>query len=83
MPYAPFRDASLSMWQRSGRTFQGFLETQDADQGRSHGLRAGGQRESNSGAAVPLVEVGAGSERYAMFLQQRLAPGFGVGCGPS
>ena len=76
---ADFGGCTLSLWYAPS---QGFLETQDADQGRSHSLRASRQRESNSCAAVPLVEVGARSERYAMFLQQRLTPGFGVGVWP-
>jgi hypothetical protein len=55
-------------------TFQRLLETQDPDQGRSDGLRACGEGDTDGGAAVSLVEIGARGERHTLFLQQRLAP---------
>jgi hypothetical protein len=53
---------------------QTVLEAQDPDQGGSHRLRTGGQGDANGRAAVQSVEVGSGSQRHAVFVQQRLTP---------
>jgi hypothetical protein len=64
-PQAPTRRGGVGL--ASG--FEGLLEAQDADQGGGYRLWTGRERDTDSRAAVALVEVRARRKCHPVFLQ--------------